>query len=114
MHVEDVANAFYLAAISKVKNETFNLGSNLPIEVNRLVKLLKPKKIEKIPNRPGEPFTTHANINKIKKLLKWYPKVKFDNGFTNLIVNINDWKNAPLWNKKNIKLATKNWFKYLK
>jgi UDP-glucose 4-epimerase len=114
VHAEDVANAFYLAAISKVKNETFNLGSNLPIEVNRMVELLKPSKIEKIPYRPGEPFITHANINKIKKLLKWHPKVKFDNGFKNLIANINDWKNAPLWNKKNIKTATKNWFKYLK
>ena len=38
----------------------------------------------------------------------------FEDGISELINNINYWKNAPLWNKSNIKKATKNWFKYLK
>ena len=27
---------------------------------------------------------------------------------------INKWRNAPLWTKKNINVATKNWYKNLK
>ena len=30
-----------------------------------------------------------------------------------MLNNIENWKNAPLWDKKNIKKATKTWFKYL-
>jgi UDP-glucose 4-epimerase len=28
--------------------------------------------------------------------------------------NINYWKNASIWTKDKIKIATKDWFKYLK
>ncbi len=114
VHVKDVANAFYLAAISKHKNQVFNLGSNKPIKINEIIKILKPKKIEKIPNRPGEPRKTHANISKIKKMLGWKPEISFKDGFIDLLKNIDDWKKAPLWDKKKIKKATVNWFKYLK
>ena len=27
--------------------------------------------------------------------------------------NIEDWKDAPLWNEENISKATETWFKYL-
>ena len=114
VHAKDVANAFYLAAISNKKNEIFNLGSGKPIKINEIIKLIKPTKIEKIPNRPGEPYKTHANIDKIKKILNWQPKITFNDGLNNLLLNINEWKSAPLWDKKKISKATKNWFKYLR
>ena len=66
-----------------------------------------------IPNRPGEPKTTWANIEKIKKDLKWKPKVKFEIGVKKMLTNINDWELAPLWSPKTIKKATKDWFNYL-
>ena len=28
--------------------------------------------------------------------------------------NIDDWKDAPVWTKNKIHIATKSWFKYLK
>ena len=31
-----------------------------------------------------------------------------------VIKNIAYWKDAPLWTPKKIKLATKDWFKYIK
>ena len=114
VHVKDVANAFYLSAISKQKNKTFNLGFGKPTRINQLIKLINPKKTINIPNRPGEPKKTHADISKIKKLIKWKPKISFESGINDLINNINDWKSAPLWNKNQIKKATRNWFKYLK
>ena len=30
-----------------------------------------------------------------------------------MLENINDWKNSPIWNKKKIKIATKEWFKFM-
>ena len=30
-----------------------------------------------------------------------------------MLDNINYWKNAPLWDVKKIKTATKDWFKYM-
>ena len=67
-----------------------------------------------IPKRPGEPDCTHADISKAKKYLKWKPKVTLENGLNEVLKNINYWKDAPLWTPKKIKLATKDWFKYIK
>ena len=114
IHVKDVVNAFYLAAISKNKNNVFNLGNNNSISVNKIVRIINPKKIIKITKRPGEPEKTLADTSKIRKILKWKPKIDFEKGLRELIVNINQWKYGPLWDKKSIGKATKNWFKYLK
>ncbi len=113
IHVRDVARAFYLASISKKKNEIYNVGSGKPISVNYLLNLIGGDKKIYIPKRPGEPDITHANINKIKKFLKWKPRIPIEKGIKNVLENINYWKNAPLWDKNKIKIATKNWFKYL-
>ena len=47
-------------------------------------------------------------------MLNWKPKISFNTGFNDLLLNIDEWKTAPLWDKKKISKATKNWFKYLK
>ena len=49
----------------------------------------------------------------IKSKLNWKPKINFKIGITEMLKDINKWKKAPLWTKQNIKLATKDWFKYL-
>lgn len=114
LYVSDVAEAFYLAAITKIAGTIWNLGSGNPQSVKKLVQLLNPKKIIFIPKRPGEPNITHANIKKIKKDLKWKPVISFEEGVSKILDNIEYWKNAPLWNKSNIEKETKLWFKYLK
>ena len=113
LNVKDVANAFYMSAISKKKNEIYNLGSGKPKKIIDLIKLLGSNKIVKLPKRPGEPDCTWADTKKIRKQIKWKPNVSFKNGVNEMLSNIENWKNAPLWNKKNIKKATKTWFKYL-
>ena len=70
-------------------------------------------KIINLPKRPGEPNCTWANVNKIKKDTKWKPRIMFEDGINEMLNNISDWKDAPLWNKKKIFKATKLWFKYL-
>lgn len=113
LYVTDVAEAFYKATLTNKNSEIWNLGSGNPQSVNKLIKLLKPKNIIHIPKRPGEPNITFANISKIKKDLNWKPKISFEDGVEKILENIDYWKDAPLWNKKNIKLATKSWFKYM-
>jgi len=114
LYVSDVAEAFYLAAITKITGTIWNLGSGNPQSVKKLVQLLNPKKIIFIPKRPGEPNITYANIKKIKKDLKWKPVISFEEGVSKILDNIEYWRNAPLWNKSNIAKETKLWFKYLK
>jgi len=96
-----------------LSGKIFNVGSGKTVSVNRVVKLLGGKKIY-IPKRPGEPDCTFADIKKIKKYLNWSPKVDIEKGIKILKENINYWKNAPVWTKDKIDIATKEWFKYLR
>lgn len=112
-YVSDVTRAFYLAAKSKFKNKIYNLGSNKTIQVKTIIKYLDGKHI-RIPKRPAEPDITFANIKKIKKDIKWEPKIDIKQGINFLLKNLDYWSKAPVWTKQSIKKATKNWFKYLK
>jgi UDP-glucose 4-epimerase len=110
--VTDIVEALLAAARSKYANEIFNVGSDHTYSVNKLVKLLGGP-ITHIPKRPGEPDCTYADISKIKKLLRWKPKVSLEEGVNILLDNIDYWRQAPVWTPKMIKGATKDWFKYL-
>lgn len=111
-YVSDVANAFYTAAKSKVSGEIMNVGSGNHYEINYLISLLKGD-VEYIPKRPGEPDCTFADVSKIKKLLNWEATMSLEDGVKNMLNCIDDWKDAPLWNKDSIKDATKEWFMFL-
>jgi len=113
VNVKDVVKAFIKAGFSKVNNKILNVGTSKPQSVNYLVKLLGGK-YTNIPKRPGEPKLSQANIRKIKKILNWTPKISFEQGVNELKKNISYWQNAPLWDKKKIRKATSEWFKYLK
>ena len=113
-YISDVVDALIIISKSKKSNyQIFNVGSGIPISVNKIVKMIGGKKTY-IPKRPGEPEITVANIKKIKKLLRWRPKVNIKTGVNVMLNNISHWKKAPLWTPKKIKTATKEWFKYLK
>jgi len=113
VNVKDVVEAFYKSYKSKYYNKIINIASSRPVRVEYLAKLIS-NKFSYVPKRPGEPDKSHANINLAKKILKWKPRVKFENGVKELMKNIHYWKDAPLWNKNKIKKATKIWFDNLK
>lgn len=113
VHVTDVVRAFYAAATTKISGRIYNVGTGKPQSVNHLAYIIGGKKIT-IPDRPGEPKTSSANISKIKRELKWKPLMNFDEGIRQMLKNLNKWKDAPLWTPKKIKKATQVWFKYLK
>ncbi len=110
--VTDVANAFIKAAESQVEGEIFNVGSGGTYSVNYLVKLLGGDAVN-IPKRPGEPDCTFADIKKISQVLGWWPKISFEEGVRIMLENIDQWRDAPIWEEKSIAEATKDWFVYL-
>jgi len=112
VHATDVARAFYLAGTGPVYGHRFNIGGGNPIAVLTLAKLIGENFIF-LPKRPGEPEITFANIEKAKSLLGWSPKKDFFEGVDELLANIKDWKDAPLWNEYTISRATEKWFQYL-
>tara|TARA_B100001027_G_C16248803_1_gene323376 strand:+ start:466 stop:1443 length:978 start_codon:yes stop_codon:yes gene_type:complete len=112
-YVSDIVEAFHKCLFYKGKIKIFNVGTGKPISVNKIVRILKCNKI-KIPKRPGEPDITHANINLVRKELKWQPKITIEKGISLILKDLNYWENAPLWTPNKIKNATKDWFRYIK
>lgn len=112
VYVKDVAEVAFLAAESELNQEVINIGVGKPQSVNCLAELIGGDKVY-LPKRPGEPDSTHADISKAKKLLKWEPKVSFEEGVKLMLDNIDYWKDAPIWDKESIGKATKKWFEYL-
>ena len=112
-YVSDIVEA--IIKVSKKKNitgEIFNVGSGKTISVNKIVELLKGKKIN-IPKRPGEPDITFACIKKIKRKTGWKPKISIEKGIKIMLKHIDDWKHAPVWTPNKISKQTKKWFYYL-
>lgn len=111
-YVTDVAEAFICAAKSNISGEAMNVGSGNHYSVNRLVELLGGD-VEYIQKRPGEPGCTFADVSKIERLLGWKARVSFADGVQRMLENINNWKDAPIWNSDTISKATAVWFHYL-
>ena len=112
LYVTDVAEAFRLAAETRLTGQIWNLGAGNPQPVNRLVELLGGEKVY-IPKRPGEPDCTWADISKIQRDLGWKPKVGFKEGVGRMLKEIDVWQDAPLWDPESIAKATQTWFQYL-
>lgn len=114
IHVYDLVNAIFLASKKKdLRGEIFNLGSGKETSVNKIAEIIGEKKIN-VPKRPGEPDRSHADITKIKKKLNWKPRISIQFGIKELLKNIDNWSDAPVWTPSLIRKATKTWFKLLK
>ena len=83
------------------------------MHILELIKLLGDD-YEFIPKRPGEPDVTWADISKINSQTGWLPQISFEEGVKEMVDHIEEWKDAPLWDKTNIAEATKTWFDFLK
>ena len=112
VYVTDVAEAFRLAAETQKTGEIWNLGAGDPQPIRRLVELIGGPMVY-IPKRPGEPDVTWADITKIRRDLDWKLRVPFDKGVAQMMAEIHNWRDAPLWDPDSIKQATKTWFEAL-
>ena len=76
------------------KSHDDDISGKIKDEVNAINQI--GGKIIYIPNRPGEPKKTWANTSKITKELNWKPSIKFKDGVKKMLIQINEWKTAPL------------------
>ena len=72
-------------AISKVSPLTLNIGSGKAVSINEIAKKIikiSRKKIKPIYDlkKPVGPLSRKADIRKMKKILKWKPKISLDEG----------------------------------
>jgi len=109
LYASDVAAAFLLAAETDKTGEIWNLGAGDPQSINRLVELIDGPVVY-IPKRPGEPDVTWADITKITRDLKWKQRIPFEQGVAWMMAEIENWRDAPLWDPDSIRQATKTWF----
>ncbi len=85
VYISDVAAA-NVAALERGTNETFNIGSGVPItdyEVFRLVRDLLGKpdlRPRHVPKRAGEIERIYLDISKAARLLRWKPEVSLQEG----------------------------------
>ena len=50
---------------------------------------------------------TFAEIKKIKKELKWHPKITITKGINILLESLDYWKKAPVWTPKKLQRKQK-------
>ena len=85
IYIDDLVNAFVLL-IKFNSTEIFNIGSGKKttvLEILRIIlKKLKLKKnsYKEINSQKKDVFGSSADIRKINRLTKWYPKIKLDEG----------------------------------
>ena len=88
IHVSDVAKACVASIESKVKNDTFNVGTGNNISVNAVVDILKQHRPDleaiNIDKPRGYAPETLADISKTKNLLNWSPKIKIEEGLAEM------------------------------
>ena len=109
LYVSDVAAAFLLAAECEMTGEIWNLGAGNPQSVNRLVELLGGPVVH-IPKRPGEPDVTWADITKINAGSRLAAADNVRGGGGRMMAEIENWRDAPLWDPDSIEQATRTWF----
>jgi UDP-glucose 4-epimerase len=112
-YVSDAVAALIAAAGADRTGRCYNVGSDNPVSVNRLVELLDARETVHIPKRPGEPDCTFADTRRIKADLGWSARVPIEQGVGNMLAAIEYWRDAPVWTPQSIAAATADWFKHL-
>tara|TARA_B100000965_G_scaffold269642_1_gene228090 strand:- start:58 stop:1083 length:1026 start_codon:yes stop_codon:yes gene_type:complete len=94
IHVEDHSNALLKVFLKGKTGEFYNIGSNTNYNnfniAQKLLKIAKKKitlgkkvKIKFVKDRPGHDMRYAINSDKIKRKLKWKPKINLDIGLLN-------------------------------
>lgn len=113
VHVDDVVRAFILAAESNKTGKIYNVGSGNPVSVSTIADLLRAMARVYIPERPGEPHVTWADITNIKDGLGWEPHINIADGVSSLAAEVEYYRDAPVWTPESIEKATDSWFRRL-
>ena len=89
-YISDIVEGIVSALNKDFNYEIFNLGNSNPTNLSRLISLIeknlgKSAKIKYLPEQPGDPFITFADISKSKEMLNYNPKINMEEGIKNFI-----------------------------
>ena len=88
-YVDDIAQGT-ISALRPVGCEAFNLGSDEPLALNKMIGMIEEltgqkAKIEYLPWHPADMPATWADISKARKQLEWAPATNFREGLKQLV-----------------------------
>lgn len=88
--VDGIISALNLNLNKDFEFQIFNLGNSEPIPLSHLVSLIeknlnKTAKIKYLPEQPGDPSITYADISKSRRLLDYLPEVKIEEGIKRFV-----------------------------
>ncbi|MBN2289607.1 MAG: GDP-mannose 4,6-dehydratase [Candidatus Glassbacteria bacterium] len=88
--VADIVDGIVAALDKGFAFETFNLGNSEPVALRHLISTIedclgKKAVIENLPEQPGDPFVTYADIEKSGRLLDYRPQVKIEQGLERFV-----------------------------
>jgi UDP-glucuronate 4-epimerase len=89
-YIEDIIDGV-IGAIRYHKGfEIYNLGESQTTSLKELIRLIeeaiaKKAKIERLRSQPGDVSATYADIRKSKRMLKYRPKVKMEEGIKRFV-----------------------------
>ena len=89
-YISDIVEGIISALNNDFNYEIFNLGNSNPTNLSHLISLIeknlgKSAKIKYLPEQPGDPSITFADISKSKRILNYEPKVKIEEGIKRFI-----------------------------
>lgn len=73
-HVDDICDGLIAMSKGDWNGEVFNLGRGKNYSINEVAAMFKPEKVEYIADRPGEAWSTLADLAFTKEKLGWEPK----------------------------------------
>lgn len=88
-YIDDIADGT-IRAIKPMGYEIFNLGSDCPVRLMDVIRLIEENlgrkaKIETLPRHLADVPHTWANIEKARRLLGWQPKTTIEEGIKNTV-----------------------------
>ena len=84
-YISDIVEGIMSALNTDFNYEIFNLGNSDPTNLSHLISLIeknlgKSAKIKYLPEQPGDPSITFADISKSKGMLNYNPKINMEEG----------------------------------
>jgi UDP-glucuronate 4-epimerase len=89
-YISDIVEGIISALNNDFNYEILNLGNSDPTNLSHIISLIeknlgKSAKIKYLPEQPGDPSITFADISKSKRMLNYNPKIKMEKGIKNFI-----------------------------
>ena len=89
-YISDIIEGIISALNNDFNYEIFNLGNSNPINLSHLISLIennlgKTAKVKYLPEQPGDPSITFADISKSKRMLNYEPKAKIEEGIKRFV-----------------------------